>query len=85
MQGTSKIKNKSRAGTDEMMSSWTPSLQDAWYNAGSRQGDSKEQHFKPNYFTGFAVLKNFSKKGGKVENQVFRAFRTVLDFQTPGK
>ena len=76
-QGTGKIKNKSRAGTDEIMSSGTPSLQDAWYNVSSRQG-SKEQHFEPNYFTGFAVLESFSKKGGKVDNQVFRAFRTVL-------
>lgn len=78
MQGTGKIKNKFRAGTDETMSSGTPSLQDAWYNISSRQGGSKEQHFKPNYFTWFAVLENFSKKGGKVDNQAFRAFRTVL-------
>lgn len=61
-----KIKNKSRAGADETMSSGTPSLQDAWYNVSSRQGGSKEQCFKPNYFTGFAVLENFSKNEARL-------------------
>lgn len=38
-----------------------------------------EQRFKPNYFAGLTVLDNFCIKGGKVDNQVFRAFRTVQE------